>query len=254
MILAIDIGNTNIVMGCMEGREILAQRRIRTERGWLADNYASEMRRILREVSMDPRSFTGAILSSVVPEIDFEICSAVKTLTGLDCINVKPGMKLGFDICIEEANSLAADIITGVAGALDKYPLPLAIVDMGTATTIVVVDEKARYLGGVILPGVKLGLSALANGTSLLPGISIEAPGKVICGRTVEALQSGAVYGSAVLLDGLVERMETELGQPMTVVATGGLSGSIVPYCHREVAHEPDLLLTGLAALYELNS
>lgn len=253
MILAIDIGNTNIVMGCVDGKQIIAQRRITTQRTWLADSYVPEMRRVLREAGLDPKSFAGAIFSSVVPEIDREIRLAVEKLTGLVPMEVRPEMKCGFSICIDDPATLAPDIITGVAGAMRHYPLPLAVVDMGTATTIVVVDRQSQYLGGCIIPGVRLSLSALANTASLLPAIDIAAPEQVICGRTVDAMQSGVVFGSAVQLDGMVERMEEELGDKLTVVATGGLAGCIVPHCKRDVAYEPDLLLLGLAALYELN-
>ena len=189
----------------------------------------------------------------MVPETDAALIAAVKEVFSCDCVTVQAGMRTDMPICIEHPETLGADIITGCVGALADYGAPLVVIDMGTATTVVVVDGDGNYRGGAIIPGVKLGLRALTAGTSLLPDLSVVAPGKCIASLTEDAMLSGAVYGSAAMLDGLVERMEDELGQKMTVVATGGLAGCIVPYCKRTVAYEPELLLKGMAVLYEKN-
>lgn len=253
MILAIDVGNTNIVLGYMDGTAVVGRSRIITRRDGDATPYIEDFRRSLHDNHLSCDEIEGAILSSVVPETDTALINAVREVLHCDCMTVRAGMRTDMPICIEQPETLGADIITGCVGALADYGAPLAVVDMGTATTVVVVDKDRNYLGGAIIPGVKLALQALTAGTSLLPDLSIVAPEKCISSLTEDAMRSGAVYGSAAMIDGLIDRMETELGQKMTVVATGGLAGCVVPYCRRAVAYEPELLLKGLAVLYEKN-
>ncbi len=253
MLLAIDVGNTNIVLGYLDGTSVMARSRIVTRRDGDATPYVEDFRRSMRENGLTVQQIEGAILSSVVPETDAALIAATREVFACDCMTVQAGMRTDMTICIEQPETLGADIITGCVGALAEYGAPLAVVDMGTATTVVVVDKDNRYLGGAIIPGVKLSLQALTAGTSLLPDLSDLTPKKCIASLTEDAMLSGAVYGSAAMLDGLIDRMETELGQKMTVVATGGLAGCIVPYCTRPVAYEPELLLKGLAVLYEKN-
>ena len=137
--------------------------------------------------------------------------------------------------------------------AAAEYPLPVVVFDFGTATTVTVVDRQRRYRGGVILAGVKLSLHALFSGTAQLPDIALEAPGKVICSVTEDSLQAGAIYGAAAMADGLLDRMEEELGVPCTAVATGGLAGVITPYCRRDIRRDDSLLLRGLALIWRKN-
>ena len=212
------------------------------------------MRQSLEFEGIDFRSIDGAILSSVVPQLSLAIKTAVKKLTGLDCIVVGAGIKTGMNVKIDDPGTLAGDLITGAVGAAALYKPPLIVVDMGTATTVVAIDRDGAYIGGAIVPGVKLSYSALASGTSLLPNISIEAPQRCIGTNTVDSMKSGAVFGTAAMIDGMIDRMEAELNMPVTVVATGGLSGSIIPYCRRRIEYEPDLLLKGLAILYQKNA
>lgn len=253
MILAIDVGNTNIVLGYLEGTAVISRSRIVTRRDGDAAPYVADFRSSLKENGLTAEQIDGAILSSVVPETDAALVRAVREVLHCDCMTVRADMCTDMPICIEEPETLGADIITGCVGALADYGAPLAVVDMGTATTVVVVDANRNYLGGAIIPGVKLALRALTAGTSLLPDLSIVAPEKCIASVTEDAMRSGAVYGSAAMIDGLIDRMENELSQKLTVVATGGLAGCIVPYCRREVAYEPELLLKGLSVLYEKN-
>ena len=151
------------------------------------------------------------------------------------------------------ATSLGVDLLAADAAAAAEYPLPVVVFDFGTATTVTVVDADRRYRGGVILAGVKLSLHALFSGTAQLPDIALEAPGKVICSVTEDSLQAGAIYGAAAMADGLLDRMEEELGAPCTAVATGGLSGIITPYCRRRILHDDSLLLRGLALIWRKN-
>lgn len=254
MILTIDVGNTNVVMGCVENGDVKSVCRLATNLNDLSSDYAMKMRQSFEYDGIDYKNFSGAILSSVVPQLNRAIRTAVKKVTGLDCMVVGAGLKTGVNIKLDDPGQLAGDLITGAVGALALYKPPLVVVDMGTATTIVAIDSEGSYLGGAIIPGIKLSYSALSSGTSLLPNIAIEAPKKCIGTNTVDSMKSGAVYGTAALIDGMIDRMETELGEPVTVVATGGLAGTVVPYCRRRIEYEPALLLKGLAILYEKNA
>ena len=254
MILTIDVGNTNVVMGCVENGDVKSVCRLATNLNDLSSDYAMKMRQSFEFDGTDYKDFSGAILSSVVPQLNRAIRTAVKKVTGLDCMVVGAGLKTGVNIKLDDPGQLAGDLITGAVGALALYKPPLVVVDMGTATTIVAIDSEGSYLGGAIIPGIKLSYSALSSGTSLLPNIAIEAPKKCIGTNTVDSMKSGAVYGTAALVDGMIDRMETELGEPVTVVATGGLAGTVVPYCRRRIEYEPALLLKGLAILYEKNA
>ena len=254
MILTIDVGNTNVVLGCVEDGVVVSRSRLATNTSDLPNDYAMKMRQSFAFDSIDYHEFEGAILSSVVPQVNRAIRSAVRKLTGLECIIVGAGIKTGVNVKIDDPGTLAGDLITGTVGALSMYKPPIIIVDMGTATTIVAVDKDGAYIGGAIVPGVNLSFEALSQGTSLLPNISIEAPRKCIATNTVDSMKSGAVFGTAAMIDGMIDRMEEELGQSATVVATGGLSGGIIPYCKHKIKHEPDLLLKGHAILYQKNA
>ena len=254
MILTIDVGNTNVVLGCVEDGVVVSRSRLATNTSDLPNDYAMKMRQSFAFDSIDYHEFEGAILSSVVPQVNRAIRSAVRKLTGLECIIVGAGIKTGVNVKIDDPGTLAGDLITGTVGALSMYTPPIIIVDMGPATTIGAVDKDGAYIGGAIVPGVNLSFEALSQGTSLLPNISIEAPRKCIATNTVDSMKSGAVFGTAAMIDGMIDRMEEELGQSATVVATGGLSGGIIPYCKHEIKHEPDLLIKGLAILYQKNA
>lgn len=253
MILTIDVGNTNVVLGCVEDGVVISRSRLATNTSDLPNDYAMKMRQSFAFDSIDYHEFEGAILSSVVPQVNRAIRSAVRKLTGLECIIVGAGIKTGVNVKIDDPGTLAGDLITGTVGALSMYKPPIIIVDMGTATTIVAVDKDGAYIGGAIVPGVNLSFEALSQGTSLLPNISIEAPRKCIATNTVDSMKSGAVFGTAAMIDGMIERMEAELGEKCTVVATGGLASSIIPYCRREIICDDDLLLKGLWILYKKN-
>ena len=254
MILAIDVGNTNIVLGCIDGGEIKSVVRIHTNPGETATEYAIKLKQILEIYGIDPCGFEGAIISSVVPPLTNSLRIAVRRLTGLECVVVGPGMRTGMNVRIDDPGTLAGDLVVGSVAAMEFYGAPVIVLDMGTATTIVAIDRSRAYIGGAIVPGVNLSYGALASGTSLLPSISITAPKKVIATNTVDSMRSGAVFGTASMIDGMIERMEAELGEKATVIATGGLASSIIPYCKREIICDDDLLLKGLWILYKKNS
>lgn len=253
MILAIDVGNTDIVLGCIREGEILNTVRLHTDLHATSAEYAIRIRQVLDLYEIPARGFEGAILSSVVPPVNAALSLAIKKVTGLACMVVGPGMKTGLNLRIDDPGTLAADMLVGAVAAVAKYGAPVIIVDMGTANTLVVVDRNGAYRGGAITPGLKLSYAALASGTSLLPDISISAPKRVIGTNTVDAMLSGAVFSTADAIDGMTERMEQELGYPCTVVATGGLARFITPYCKRPIHCDGELLLEGLWVLYQKN-
>jgi len=249
MLLAIDVGNSNIVFAVLQDGSVHNRYRMETLRTGSKEQYAA----VLQGSGILCEGINGAILSSVVPEVDKAIVDAVKMSAGLTCLQVTPAMRVDMPICLDQPQTLAADIICGCVGAKMLADGPVAVVDMGTATTIVVVDQEGQYRGGTIMPGVKLGLAALTSGTSLLPEMVIAKPGKVIATETAESLLGGAVYGAAAMVDGVVCRMEEELGYPLKIVMTGGLGAVVAPYCKREVRYDEDLVFRGMAALYDMN-
>ncbi len=253
MILAIDVGNTNIVMGCIENGKILNVVRVHTEVHCTDAEYAIKLKHILEMYGINPKKFEGAIISSVVPQVTEALKHAVKLVSGIDPMVVGPGMKTGLNVRIDDPSTLAGDLVVGSVAAIAYYGAPVIILDMGTATTMVVVDKTNSYIGGAIMPGVKLAYSALSSGTSLLPDISITAPKKFIGTNTVDSMRSGAVFGSAAMIDGMIDRMEEELGYKCNIIANGGIAQAIVPYCRHEIAVDEDLLLKGLWVIYKKN-
>ena len=231
MILAVDIGNSNIVLGCIQGQTIEKEARIATDLIKTSDQYCS-----------------------VVPPLLNSFKTAIRKLTGLTPLVVGPGIKTGLNILLDNPAIAGGDLIVGAVAALAEYPAPMLIIDMGTATTITAIDAKGNYLGGCICPGVKIAAEALSSRTAQLPAISLEAPKKAIGRNTVDSMRSGLMMGSAALLDGMIERMEAELGQETTVIATGGIARFVIPMCKRKIHYDKDLLLKGLLRLYENNN
>ena len=211
------------------------------------------MSRLLEFAHIAPDAIDGAIISSVVPQVTRSLSAAVKMLTGVVPLVADNTIRSDLTVRIDDPATLGSDLLVAAVGALDLYQPPLIIIDMGTATTVTVVDADGAFRGGAIIPGVQLSLSALASNTSLLPSISLDAPPKAIGTNTVDCMKSGSILGTALLLDGMIDRMEAELGQKATVVATGGLARCIVPICQHEILLNEDLLLNGLAVLYEKN-
>lgn len=254
MLLAIDIGNSNVVIGCIdENGQVAALLRMVTDLKKTEDEYAATMQGILAYNGIDCSRFDGAIVCSVVPPLTDIFRMAAEKLTGCKALVVGAGVKTGLNIQIENPASLGSDIVAASVAAMTEYPLPVIVIDMGTATTITVVDEGCKFLGGAIVPGVKLSMNALSSGTSLLQKVQIEAPKKAISSTTNDCMQSGAVYGNAALLDGMIDRFEQELGKKATVVATGGIAGKILPYCSHDIVYDENLLLKGLYTIYKKN-
>lgn len=253
MLLAIAIGNTNLVIGCIRQDQILFKARIATDRSRTSDQYGVEIKNMVEAYGVQISDIEDCIISSVVPPVFHSVRTGVVKIIGKEPMVVGLHLKIGLDIHVDVPSQLGSDRIVAAAAVLAEYQPPLILMDMGTATTIDVVEQGNVYMGGVILPGVKISLDALTSRTAQLPGISLEKPERVIGTNTVMCMRSGMMYGTASMLDGLVARMEEELGHPCTLIATGGLAKFIIPLCKRNVILEKDLLLKGLNLLYKLN-
>ncbi len=253
MLLALDMGNTNITIGVFEGSRLLLESRVATDDTKMEDQYAVELMDILRLYHVDAANVDGAIISSVVPQLDRTLRHAVKKVTGQTPLMVGPGTRTGLNIRIDNPAQLGPDLLVGAIAAIAQYGAPCIIWDLGTATTVSVVDEKGDFRGGAIMPGVATSFESLTNRTSLLPRIRLEAPAHVIGTNSNDSMQSGAVFGLASMVDGMCDRIEEELGGPATVIATGGLGREIVPHCRHRIAYDDKLLLEGLRLVYEKN-
>lgn len=265
MVLAIDMGNTNIVIGCVDDDKVLFEERLSTDRSKTELEYIVIFKTVLELYGIDRTNIKGAIISSVVPPLVNVIKMAVEKLVGVTPMIVGPGVKTGLNILMDEPRRVGSDLVVDAVAALKEYGAPAIIIDLGTATTMSVVDRKGSYVGGVILPGVQVALDSLVSRTSQLPRISLEAPGHVVGKNTVDCMKSGIVYGYASTLDGLIERMAAEMGEPLIeeakdgqdyvkVIATGGLSSVIVPECKHSVIVDEELLLKGLKIIYDKNA
>ena len=253
MILAIDIGNTNIVIGCIENEKPLFIERLSTVRTKTEIEYAVDMKTLLDIYKIKPADIEGGIISSVVPQITNIVKLAAEKILKKNAIVLGPGVKTGLNIMMDNPGQLGADQVADAVAGISGYPVPLILIDMGTATTASVVNSKKQYVGGMILPGVGVSLDALTARASQLSGISIDAPRHVIGKNTIECMKSGVLYSNAAALDGIIDRIEEELGEKATVVATGGLAKKIVPHCKREIILDEELLLRGLLIIYEKN-
>ena len=254
MILAVDIGNTNIVIGGIQDNEILFEARLRTESTKTSDEYCIDLKMILDIHKVDIQNVSGSIIASVVPQVLNSMKTAIKKLCGIQSLVIGPGIKTGLNIRVENPAQTGADLVVASVAALRLHKPPLIVVDMGTATTMVVLDESGALIGGCICPGVKISLDALTRRTALLPGLQLDQPKRALGRNTVDCMRSGTIIGAAAMVDGMVQRMEEELGCRTTVIATGGIARFVIPYCKTPVIYERNLILKGLAALYRENT
>ena len=254
MLLAIDIGNTNIVIGGLEDDKILFEARIATDRIKTSDQYGAEIKNMLGLFGVKASDLHDCIISSVVPPVFNSVLTGVRKFTGKQPMVVGPGIKTGLNIQMDNPSQVGSDRIVIAVAALAEYEPPLILMDLGTATTIEVVDRGNTYLGGCIIPGLRISLEALTSRAAQLPGIQLDRPKRVIGKNTVDCMRSGIMYGTAAMLDGMIDRVEEELGRSTTVVATGGMAQFVVPLCRREIKLERDLLLKGLNLIYKKNA
>lgn len=254
MILAIDIGNTNIVMGGFDGNKIIFMERISSNQKTTDLEYAVTVKTALEMNDITIDSITGVVMSSVVPSITNTFRRAVEKLTDAKTIIVGPGVKTGLKILIDDPGQLGSDLVVDAVAGIEEYPVPQIIIDMGTATTFSVIGKDKSYLGGVITTGMAVSADALFSRTSQLPRISFDKPKRVIGKNTVDCMKSGIMYSTASGIDGMIERLEEELGEKCTVIATGGLASIVMPLCKRKIILDEDLMLKGLAIIYKRNA
>ncbi len=253
MLLAIDIGNTHIVIGCIENDKIVCEARIATDKTRTSDQYGVEIKSMLEAFGCRIEDVEDCIISSVVPPVFNAVRSGVYKVTERRPMVVGHGLKTGLDIRMDNPAQVGSDRIVIAVAALAKREAPLILIDMGTATTVEVIEPKNRYMGGVIMPGARLSLDALTSNTAQLPGINMDRPGKIIAKNTVDSMRSGIMYGTAAMLDGVIDRIGEELGHSSAIVATGGVAPYIIPLCRHKISLERDLLLHGLDVIYKMN-
>jgi len=253
MILTIDVGNSNIVLGGVKDDEILFEARLRTDSTKTSDEYCIDLKMILDVYGFSAKDVEGSIIASVVPQVLNSMKTSVLKLTGKTPLVVGPGLKTGLNIAIENPSQTGADLVVGCVAALREHQAPMIVIDMGTATTMIVLDKNSAMIGGCIMPGVKISMDALTDRTALLPGLQLDQPKRAIGRNTIDCMRSGLMLGAACMIDGMIERMEEELGYKTTVIATGGIAKFVIPMCRREIVYDKDLLVKGLATLYREN-
>ena len=254
MILAIDIGNTNIVLGGFENSDLQFVVRISTHASKTEDEYASKIQSILSMHSVRQNSVEGAIVSSVVPPLNPVIKKALKLVYNIDALMVEPGIKTGVNLKCDDPSSVGSDLICACVATSNIYKCPSLVVDMGTATKILLLDENGAFVGASIIAGVNMGLTSLSKGTAQLPQVNLEAPKSVSGKNTIDCMKSGVVYGNASMIDGMIDRFCEEWGDSLPVYATGGLANVIIPHCKHQITIDENLLLKGLNILYNKNN
>lgn len=253
MLLAIDIGNSNISLGVFQGEKLLLRAKLSAQAERSADEYTAVLYDLLRLNGVEREQFTGCILSSVVPELTELVEAAVEKLTGLPVLRVGPGVRTGFRIRIDDPSQLGGDLVADTLAALTEYGAPLILIDAGTVTTIAAVDRERTYLGGCILPGVRSSAALLKTTAALLPSIVLGGEEEGCLGRnSADAMRCGLLLGSSMMVDGFIDRYrELPKMAGARVVATGGSARLVTANCRREILQDPDLTLKGLRYLYE---
>lgn len=254
MILAINIENTNTVIGCFKDTKILFVETLSTSMTRTELEYAISFKNIFELYGLDVKEIEGTIISSVVPPVTGAVKQAAKRISGKEVLIIGPGIRTGLNIMMDHPAQVGSDLVATAVAGIAEYELPLVIVNMGTATTISVIDEEKHYIGGMIIPGVKVASESLAKETAQLPKISLEKPKKIIGKNTIECMKSGLIYGTASCIDGSIARIEKELGKKSaTIVATGEVAEYILPHCGRKMILDKNLLLKGLQMIYKRN-
>lgn len=253
MILAVDIGNTNVVIGCIQNENVIKVGRIESACSYSYEEYSNGIKDILNSGNIDIKDIEGSIISSVVPELTIILKKVVEDLTGTIALVVNSELKTGLNILVQNPSQLGSDRIVDAVSATHYYGKPVITIDMGTATTVSVVDENSNFLGGMITLGVKSSLDSLSNRAAQLPNINLEQYGNIIGKNTIECMQSGSIYGHAAMVDGIIYRLKKQVSKAAKVVATGGLAHLIIPHCEEKIIYDEHLLLKGLYLLYRKN-
>ena len=254
MLLVIDVGNTNITLGIFRGEEVVATFRLTTKQSRTSDEYGVAICNLLEHRDIRLKDIEDIIIASVVPDIMYSLTSALVKYFDKTPLVVGPGIRTGLNIRIDNPAQTGADLVVGCVAALKLEKPPLIVIHLGTATTLMVLDQNGAMIGGSICPGIRISMEALTQRAALLPGLQLDAPKRTIGRNTVECMRSGIMVGAAAMLDGMVARMEEELGAKATVIATGRIGQYVVPLCKTPMRYERDLVLQGLAALYWENA
>lgn len=254
MLLCTDVGNTNIKFALYKGSKLLMKLRFSTNRSKTADDYAVDLYTIFKINNVNVNEITGSIISSVVPIVTDLLKKAIKTVCDADSLVIGPGIKTGLDIRLDNPGAVGSDIVCMCVALKEYYTCPVIVIGMGTATTILYMNEHKAYCGGVILPGVQISLDALTAKCALLPSVNFSAPQKAIATNTADCIRSGIIYSNAAMIDGMIDRFEEETNQKCTLVATGGMAQHIVKYCKKDIIINDDLVLEGLRLIYERNA
>ena len=254
MILAIDIGNSSLTLGGFCEDELSFVARISTDSSATEDDYACRILSAFELYNIDKSGVTGSIIASVVPQLNRVIMGAIKKALSVDSLIVGPGIKTGISIRCDNPSSVGADLICTSVAVHFIYGSPALIIDMGTATKMTVVDKNGAFIGASIMPGVMMGLSALSDKTAQLPKVSLDTPGSVIAKNTADCMKSGIIYGNASMIDGMIERVKSEMKDDLSVYITGGSAPLIFPYCKSKMTLDVNLALRGLNIIYKRNS
>ena len=253
MLLAVDIGNTNIKFGIFDGDALIRTLTVSCDKNQTADEYGVELYSLIRLMGIHRTDFDGCIISSVVPVVTARIQTAVLDTLGVEALIVGSGIKTGLNIRIENPAQLGADLVTACVAANASYSAPCIVISMGTATALCVIDKNRAMLGVSIAPGMMVSLNALTGNAALLYSVSLDAPKSVIGNNTDRSIRSGVVWGTVCMIDGLIDKIEKELGEKCTVVATGGMAKTIIRHCSHEIAVQEDLIMQGLKLIYNKN-
>ena len=253
MILAIDIGNTNIVIGCTDGDTCIFEERLSTDLRKTELEYAVDFRNALDMYGISRKRIEGGILASVVPQVTGTVKKATEKVIEKEILVVGAGIRTGLDIQVDNPAQLGSDLVAAAVAGIEEYPAPMLIFDFGTATTVSIIDSKKRFLGRLIYPGLQVALDSLTARAAQLGAVNLEAPRNILGKNTADAMKGGIIYSNAAAVDGIISRLEEELGEPVTVLATGGLADKVIPYCKKKILTDDGLLLKGMALIYQRN-
>jgi len=253
MLIAFDIGNTNIVIGCFRGEELLCELRLKTDPGRTIDEYKALILALLNHKFSSNWKLERAVVSSVVPPVTSDILRVIKDLAQIEPLIVGPGVKTGLPIKLADPGAVGSDRVVNAVAVKELFGTPALVVDFGTATSFDYVNAEGAYEGGIIAAGLNVSLESLVRNTAKLPRIELIWPKQVVGKSTIQAMQSGSLLGYVCMVDGLIQKVAEEVGPPKHVVATGGLGGIISEHSKMISHYDPHLTLKGMRIVSEMN-